>query len=451
MKRATLLLALAACTSPPADPTTTPPATCGNGMLDADETCDGAELDGLSCAALGLGTGTLACRADCRGFDDSGCVPDDGSGSGSGSGCTPTTCAAIGLSCGTASDGCGGTLACGTCPQPPDPIVWTAIAAGGEHTCALRDDGSMWCFGRNNYKQLGAGGTPFGFDARPIRLETANDWTAVAAGDAHACGLRTDGRAWCWGRGDSGQLGNGNLVTTATPVQFTEPQDYPYGELSAGATHTCALRDGGTTSSCAGMIAGGFPASTPAYMGVFLQTIGSGGDSACGVTAAGVIRCELFEEPLTTNSAHTWRSIEPGDAFWCALTENNTLYCRGDGVWGQLGDGTSNSSATPRQVGPSIAWAQVSAGGRHACAIAMDSTLYCWGANESGQLGDTTITRRTSPSYVGTGWVRVSAGKDHTCGIKLDGTLWCWGEGTYGRLGTSSTTDATRPTAVTVP
>ena len=82
MSRILAMMLLVACTKPSSDDpastpdasTTMPPVTCGNGHLDAGEMCDGNALDGYSCSALGLGTGTLACRADCLGFDAAGCA-----------------------------------------------------------------------------------------------------------------------------------------------------------------------------------------------------------------------------------------------------------------------------------------------------------------------------------------------------------------------------------------
>lgn len=448
MNRVLFLAALAACggttsDTPSPDAPPPPPATCGNGALDSGETCDGAALGGLSCAALGLGTGTLACRADCRGYDDSGCVPDDDDP------CIPATCSSLGLTCGTAPDGCTGTLQCGTCPQPA--AVWTAVGAGLEHTCALRGDGTMWCFGRNNFEQLGNAGMPFGSNTTPVRVGFAADWRSLTVGDQHACGTRADGTAWCWGRNDHGQLGNGTLVTTGTPVNYTEPQEVPYLALTAGTHHTCGLRDGGGLRTCAGSITNGTLYPTPGYNGAFFAMVASGGDASCGVDTNNRLWCDALGDNETSNGARAWRALDVGDGFWCALTTTGALYCQGFGIWGQLGDGTSQSSSTPVQAGSSLTWTTVSAGGRHACGIASDSTLYCWGANDAGQLGDGTTQRRAAPAQVSGGWRMVSAGTDHTCGTKLDGSLWCWGKGANGRLGNGATENALSPIRVTDP
>jgi alpha-tubulin suppressor-like RCC1 family protein len=449
--RALLLVALlSACSrvddspSPDAAPTPPPSSTCGNGRLDDGEMCDGTELGGYTCANLSLGAGDLACRADCGGFDDSACVPDETTPPT----CVAKTCTQLGLGCGTAADGCGHTLNCGTCTTPQPPPKWTQVAAGGEHTCALRDDHSVWCWGRNNFSQVGAGGTPFGYDARPIKLPTADDWYSIVSGDQHSCGIRGAGTAWCWGRGDSGQLGNMQTVSSGTPVQFKDPQDYTYEQLSAGAFHTCALRTGGGNRLCAGTTTGGFPSAAPSYTGSYFDDISSGGDDSCAITATGAVKCDVLGDHAVNNSTHSYTAVDAGQDFWCALATGGTLYCAGAGIWGQLGNGAELDSATPVQAGGSLYWVDVSAGGRHACGVTVDGTLYCWGANEAGQLGDTTTQRRDTPTYVGTGYVSVSAGTDHTCAIKTDGSLWCWGKGDYGRLGSNGTGNATSPKQV---
>jgi alpha-tubulin suppressor-like RCC1 family protein len=81
------------------------------------------------------------------------------------------------------------------------------VAAGGMHTCAI-SDGRMFCWGTNRHGEAGDGSTVA--DARlPARVGEASDWTHVAAGRMHSCGLRAGGSLWCWGWNGSGQLGDG--------------------------------------------------------------------------------------------------------------------------------------------------------------------------------------------------------------------------------------------------
>src|SRR4029079_9700588 len=84
---------------------------------------------------------------------------------------------------------------------------WASIAAGYDHTCATRSDGSLWCWGRNFYGQLGDGTTTD--RSVPNRVGLASNWASVAAGEAFTCATRTDGSIWCWGYNQLGQLGDG--------------------------------------------------------------------------------------------------------------------------------------------------------------------------------------------------------------------------------------------------
>jgi hypothetical protein len=86
---------------------------------------------------------------------------------------------------------------------------WVSVSAGGEHTCGIKTDGTLWCWGRNNYGQLGDG-TNVGKNA-PVQVSGTN-WVSVSAGKDHTCGVKTDGTIWCWGRNNYGQLGDGSLL-----------------------------------------------------------------------------------------------------------------------------------------------------------------------------------------------------------------------------------------------
>lgn len=85
---------------------------------------------------------------------------------------------------------------------------WTAIAVGAAHVCGIRTGGTLWCKGDNDYGQLGDG-TLVASEASFVQVGTASDWVAVTAGTFSTCGLRGAGDLYCWGSNDYGEIGDG--------------------------------------------------------------------------------------------------------------------------------------------------------------------------------------------------------------------------------------------------
>jgi alpha-tubulin suppressor-like RCC1 family protein len=126
---------------------------------------------------------------------------------------------------------------------------WQTVALGSFHTCGIRLDGSLWCWGGNANSQLGVGTT--GTNERaPLPVGQARDWTAVAAGYQHTCAIRNDGSLWCWGYGELGQLGNGARDRRNLPTRVASPPGSERWEQvtvaggagPGGGAHTCAIR-----------------------------------------------------------------------------------------------------------------------------------------------------------------------------------------------------------------
>ena len=127
-----------------------------------------------------------------------------------------------------------------------------------------------------------------------------------------------------------------------------------------------------------------------------------------------------------------WVSVATGGWHTCGIKADHSLWCWGWNADGELGNGTTQDSASPVQIGGST-WASVAAGagidGEHTCAVKLDGSLWCWGANALGQLGVGSTTSSATPVQVGSAtWTNVSGGAAHTCGVQGDGTLWCWGD-----------------------
>lgn len=275
---------------------------------------------------------------------------------------------------------------------------WTEITASNAHSCGIRGDGSAWCWGSANLGRRGDGDTTTDVNV-PSRVGTIgtntlwSDWAKISSYGSHTCGVRADGTGWCWGYGQFGKLGTGSEIDSSTPVRV--------GTL---ATST------------------------------------------------------LWSD---------WRTIEGGYGHTCGVRTDGSAWCWGDGNGGVLG-GSSTTTSVPVRIQTDTGgvgwsdWTHLTVQRAHGCGTRSDGSAWCWGLNSSGELGDNSTTSRPRPVRVATDagnaagwhdWTAIASGGDaSTCGIRADGTIWCWGSGIYGHRGDGSTTAIQSvPVAPTVP
>ena len=275
----------------------------------------------------------------------------------------------------------------------------TAVAVGGESTCALKSDGTVACWGYNLFGKLGDGTSVN--RSTSVAVTGLTNAVAISTTGTSACALKSDGSVVCWGFNGNFQLGNGMNVASSVTTAVTGLTDAV--AIASGSTHSCALRSNGTVV-CWGVNSGG--------------GLGDGTTVNSSVTVAVV--------GLTDTVA-----ISAGLNYSCALKSSGSMFCWGLNSHGQLGDGSTNSSSTPVAVsGLSNVIALGASGFFHNCALKSDGTVACWGRNTSGSIGDgTTIDRLTPTAVLGvTGAVAISSKHSvRTCAVKADGTEVCWG------------------------
>ena len=299
-------------------------------------------------------------------------------------------------------------------------IFWDQIGAGVDHTCGIRTNGTLWCWGRNDLGQLGDGTT--GDKKNPTQVGALNTWTKVDGGGNHTCARKGDGTLWCWGYNSSGQLGDGTTAAyKVTPSQVFGALT-TWAGVNTGAYHTCARKTNGT--------------------------LWCWGDNYYGQLGDGFTADK--KNPTQVGALNTWVEINAGFYHTCSRKTDNTLWCWGYNSSGQLGDGFTADKKNPTQVGALNTWAEVNGGGNHTCSRKTDNTLWCWGYNSSGQLGDGTNGNKNAPTQVGAlnTWAEVDAGGNHTCSRKTEGSLWCWGDNIYGQLGDGTNANKNVPTQV---
>ncbi|MCP4501453.1 MAG: hypothetical protein GY822_15950, partial [Deltaproteobacteria bacterium] len=328
------------------------------------------------------------------------------------------------------------------------------VSAGGSknkgHTCAVTTDGAAYCWGSNQYGQLGNGLNTKSLE--PVKVVSGDEGFVngsvrqVSAGKSYTCAVTTGNTAYCWGKNDSGQLGNRTNTKSPVPVLVVNgTQGFVNGsvqEVSAGFEHTCALTgDTGTGGT------------------VYCWGQNSQGQLGSGRPLSLVpVKVDPGSQGFVNGSV---RQVSVGSEHTCAVTDAGAAYCWGKNGYGRLGNDSEVNSAVPVRVSTANGFVngqvdQVSAGDYHTCAVTTGNTVYCWGRDNDEQLGNGLNTKSLVPVKVvdGTeGFVngqvdQVSAGEYHTCAVTTGNTAYCWGKNDSGQLGNGTNTKSPVPVLV---
>jgi alpha-tubulin suppressor-like RCC1 family protein len=316
----------------------------------------------------------------------------------------------------------------------------TAISGGGAHSCAVAD-GQVYCWGGNDYGQLGNNTTtdslvPVAVDNTSGALAGKNV-TAIDAGSHHTCAV-ADGQAFCWGENYSGQLGNNTITDSLVPAAVDTTSGVLAGKtitaITTGAAHSCALANG--------------------------QAFCWGGNSTGQLGNNATLKSKVPVAVNTSSGAlagKTVTAITGGNLHTCSLADGQA-FCWGDNSAGQLGDGSLLESLVPIAVDtsgvlPDKAVTAITAGSRHTCALAAGKAT-CWGSDVSGQLGDNKTSNSSVPVAVDTAGVlagknltAIATGGAFTCAM-TDATAYCWGYNGFGALGDNTFSSSSVPVAV---
>ncbi|KHD89759.1 MAG: hypothetical protein OM95_01415 [Bdellovibrio sp. ArHS] len=367
------------------------------------------------------------------------------------------------------------------------------IKQGGpdyDWACAIQS-GSAFCWGYNGYGQIGDGTTVtkniptqvVGFTAGVTQLSLSSD-----ASVGYTCGLK-NGAAFCWGYNGYGQLGDDTTTSRSTPTQVLD--------LTAGVTqiatagqygHTCAVVNGGlkcwgkntngqlgvgnttdydTPRNVTGM-ASGVQKVVVAGRGNYGYTcaIQNGGAWCWGYNGYGQIGDGTVTSQLNpaqviglTNNVTDIVVSDGQYGATCALQTGGAAKCWGYNNYGQLGDGTTTSSSSPKSIYAANVTAvslPSSFGDVNFTMFIKDGIIFGSGRNDYGQLGNgwtgsqstpTEVPLFLEPNTIASGITKMAAGKNHTCLLR-DGAVKCWGKNTFGQLGDGTSTDRLVPVAV---
>ncbi|MDR0965254.1 MAG: hypothetical protein LBM75_01880 [Myxococcales bacterium] len=314
--------------------------------------------------------------------------------------------------------------------NPPGPsealadIRSVATGPASAHSCAVKTDGTAWCWGANGSSQLGDGSrtmwkTPVqvleSLASEEIEAAPLDAVTSIATGRDHTCALLDGGAVRCWGANTSGQLGNGTTTQSATPVLASGIGTAL--SIVAGEVSTCALLVGGTARCWGDNTYGQLGRTTTASQNLSPGLVGA----------------------ISSQSLGNGAFLRMGGHHACAVLVDKTVRCWGRNDSGQLGDDTTVNKVTPTAVSGLTTVSSMCLGARHSCAVKADGSVWCWGNNTYGQLGDGTTTSRRAPFKVyglnNAVAVSVSCGAAHTCVTLADGSAKCWGRNDYSQIG----------------
>lgn len=294
----------------------------------------------------------------------------------------------------------------------------TGMVAGNEHTCATFSNQAPKCWGANLNRQLGWGTSgasisdPISiinpYDSQPRAVAGLDTVKSATGGEEHTCALLTDGHVKCWGDNGYGQLGNSSNVASKTPVEVTGISDAV--QLSAFRNQACVL-------------------------------LSDGGIKCWGFNGSGQLGNNKrvdSSQPVSVNNITNAKQVVMGHSMACALLKDKTVKCWGDNSSYQFLLPTGGNTTEPVDISGLTNIAKLSEGiGGHACAVTETGKVMCWGANGSGQLGDGSTNNSTSPKEVPgiTNAIDITVGENHSCAVLQDKTVTCWGDNGNGELG----------------
>jgi alpha-tubulin suppressor-like RCC1 family protein len=315
----------------------------------------------------------------------------------------------------------------------------TAVATGGNFSCALLTGGTVSCWGNNGIGQLGNGSTTN--SSVPVQVSGLSGATAIATGSSHACAIQSNGSIVCWGSNAYGELGNGSStgpqacvsgstsnVCSTTPVQVQGITNAI--AIGAGQNITCALLSNNT-----------------------MDCWGLGANATIGISSS-----QSSATPVSVSGLSGVTSIAVGSGTVCALLSGGTVDCWGSDYYAQLGNGTANEVvASPAPVMKLSGAVAISAGYVSVCALLSNGTVDCWGTNGDGEIGTGSTTgpetcssasgtfscaNVATPVSVVSGATAITTGSNGSCALLSTGNADCWGYGGSGTLGNNSFTSS---------
>jgi alpha-tubulin suppressor-like RCC1 family protein len=305
---------------------------------------------------------------------------------------------------------------------------WAVFTTSSKYNSfAIKTNGTMWGCGDNTFG--GVGNSASGANvSSPVQIGSATNWVTLGQSNSagfggHGAAVNSDGKAYCWGKGQFGRLGLGNTTAYSSPAQLGSLTDW--SRILKLQQTTMAVKSDGTLWALGGK--------------------NQHGQCATGDTTE-------RSSPVQVGSLTDWLNAEfaIGQEVMLVVKTDGTLWAWGQNDQGQMGQGNTTSLSSPTQIGSKTDWKHpFTAYGKSNFAVNTSGKLYAWGKNNLGFLGLGNTTAYSSPVQVGslTDW------EDGGCfytpqAVKSDHTVWTWGPGDTGWRGTGSTATTSSPEQV---
>ena len=336
-----------------------------------------------------------------------------------------------GIDIGSGSASSGGATGIAVPTAVATSLRFTDLAVGMHHACGVTADGTVYCWGSNEYGQLGStaplaqcdnGATPC--STTPVPVAAPVKFKNVGASLRDSCAVSVAGEIWCWGYGEGGQLGDGLATNSEQPVKVLSTEVFSSVHLGGSGLIACAL----TATDVAWCWGPG----------------GGGGGLGNGTT-------DRSNTPVPVAGALAFAQLTVGDEHACGLSTSGPAYCWGHNLYGSLGQGFGGASSVPSPVAGGYTFTALSAGLAHTCGLVADGSAYCWGFPQA--VGSPAVASVLSPLVVGGAgrFTKLSAGSNHSCALDANGAAWCWGLNLTGELGDGSYSDRVAPVKVSTP
>ncbi|NKY22055.1 InlB B-repeat-containing protein [Cellulomonas denverensis] len=304
-------------------------------------------------------------------------------------------------------------------------LTFTQVALGNASGYGVTDDGGVYSWGDNSYGQLGDGSTQRTSTPVSVAVPDGVVFVEVAGGYWAGFALTEDGQVYGWGRNNQGQLGDGSTTDRSVPAPVQTPAGVEFTQIASAYSANYALTSDGEVYAW--------------------------GDNAYGQLGDGTTTDRSVPVLVSTPPGVTFTAITSGAYTAHALATDGSVYSWGQGLYGQVGDGTTTSRPVPvlTQAPAGVEFSQIASAYYAAFALGTDGQLYAWGSNlSSGVLGVGSPDRWVVPTAVtvpaGLTLTQVAGSNTAVFALTADGEIYAWGRNASGQLGNNTTSTAVR-------